>query len=73
MLCVAKTLYGSWGGAPCITRMSIHECRKSTVAPVSQLHENPTVSKDRLTRIKANVLYMNPRLLTATNHDESWL
>ena len=40
---------------------------KSTL--VSQLNGNPTLSKDRLTRIKASILYMKPKLLTAANHD----
>ena len=38
-------------------------------ALISQLNGNPTLSKDRSTRIKAGVLYMKPKLLTTKNHD----
>jgi len=40
---------------------------KSTL--VSQLNGNPSLSKDRLTQIKAGILYMKPKLLSAGNHD----
>ena len=40
---------------------------KSTL--VSQLNGNPTLFEDRLTWIKAGILYMKPKLLTDTNHD----
>jgi len=30
---------------------------------------NPSLSKDRLTRIRAGILYMKPKLLSAGNHD----
>ena len=40
---------------------------KSTL--VSQLNGNPSLSKDRLTRIKAGILYMKPKLLSVGNHD----
>ena len=34
------------------------------------MNGNPTLSKDRLTRIKAPIMfYMKPKLLTATNQD----
>ena len=36
---------------------------------ISQLNGNPTLSKDRSTRINVGVLYMKPKLLTITNHD----
>ena len=40
---------------------------KSTL--VSQLNGNPSLSKDRLTRIRAGILYMKPKLLSVGNHD----
>ena len=40
---------------------------KSTL--VSQLNGNPTLSEDWLTWIKANILYMKPKLITVANHD----
>ena len=40
---------------------------KSTL--VSQINDNPTLSKDQLTWIKASILYMKPKLLTIANHD----
>ena len=40
---------------------------KSTL--VSQLNGNSILSKDESTRIKAGILYMKPKLLTAANHD----
>ena len=38
-------------------------------ALASQLNGNPTLPKDQLTRSKAGILYMKPKLLTAANHD----
>ena len=38
---------------------------KSTI--VSQLNGNPTLYKDLLTRVKASILFMKPKLLTAVN------
>ena len=40
---------------------------KSTL--VSQLNGNPTISKDRLTRIKVGILYIKLEPFTAENHD----
>ena len=40
---------------------------KSTL--VSQWNGNPTLSRDRFTRIKVSILYMRPKLLTAAIHD----
>ena len=37
--------------------------------PISQLNGNPTLSKDQLTKIKASILYMKPKLFIAANHD----
>ena len=52
-----------------IAYLEVGESRifKSTL--VSQLNGNPTLSKDQLTRIKASILYMKPKLLSVGNHD----
>jgi len=36
---------------------------------VSQLNDNHSLSKDRLTRIRADILYMKPKILSVGNHD----
>ena len=36
---------------------------------VSRLNSSPTSSKDQLTRIKAGILYMKPKLAITANHD----
>ena len=36
---------------------------------VSQLNEDPILSKDCLTRIRVGILYMKPKLLIVANHD----
>ena len=40
---------------------------KSTL--VSQLNGNPTLSKDRLTRIKSGIIYTEEKVKTQANHD----
>ena len=59
--------------------MAFVEVGKSTIFQstfVSQLNGNSTSSQDQLTRIKASILYMKPKLIIVTNHDimlKSWL
>ena len=36
---------------------------------VGQLSDNPTLSKDLLTRINAGIFYMKHKLFTTANHD----
>ena len=45
--------------------VELGECRNFKSTLVCQLNGNPTLSKDRLTRFKANILYMKPKLLIA--------
>ena len=40
---------------------------------VSQLNGNPTLSKDRLTRIKSGIIYSEEKVKTLANHDTSLL
>ena len=40
---------------------------KSTL--VSQLNGNPTLSKDKLTRIKSGIIYIEEKVKTLANHD----
>ena len=49
--------------------VEIGQSRISKITLVSQLKGHPTSSKDRLTWIKARILYLKPKFLSAANHD----
>ena len=60
-------MLGRKGGVAHVVMVGESNFFESTL--VSQLNGNHSLSKDMLTRIKAGILYMKPRLLSVGNHD----
>ena len=52
-----------------VAYVEVRESRIFKSTFVSQLNGNPTLSKYRLTWIRASTLYVKPKLLTTMNHD----
>ena len=53
----------------------VGESRNFQSILVSQFNGDPTLYEDRLTQIKAGILYVKPKLHIVANHDnvKSWL